>query len=43
MYKTLVRDDSCFTEVEQINELGVLAADISEILAYLGGFDYKWD
>lgn len=43
MYKTLVRDDSCYSDVEQINEMGVLAADIAEILAYLRGFDYKWD
>ena len=43
IYKTIVRDDSCYTDVEQINEISALIADIVEILSYLRGFDYKWD
>ena len=43
MYKTLVRDDSCYTDVEQINEIAALVADMAEMLSYLRGFDYKWD
>lgn len=43
IYKTLVRDDSCYSDVEQINEIGALVADLAEIAAYVRGFDYKWD
>jgi hypothetical protein len=43
LYKLMVRDDSCYTDREQINEIAALVADMSEIFAYLSGFDYKWD
>lgn len=39
----MVRDDSCYTDREQINEIAALVADMTEIYAYLSGFDYKWD
>jgi len=43
LYKLMVRDDSCYTDREQINEIAALVADMTELLSYLSGFDYKWD
>lgn len=43
IYKTLANDDTCYSQVEKINEYGVLAADLAEIISYLRGFDNKWD
>lgn len=43
MYKTIVRDDSCYTDREQINEIAALIADLAEMYSYVRGFDYKWD
>ena len=43
LFNLAMTDDSCFSDAEQIKEIGVAVNDIGEIASHLFGFDYKWD
>ena len=43
LIKMFIKDDSCYTDMEQMAEIYRLNADIGELAASLSGYDYKWD
>jgi len=42
-YKVWMKDDSCYTDRELMNEVYRSANDYGELMAYLYGVDVKWD
>lgn len=43
LFKLSTKDDSCYTDMEQMAELYRFNSDVGELAAAVSGFDYKWD
>jgi hypothetical protein len=43
LFKLMIVDDSCYTDMEAMAEIRRIMVDIGDISAQVYGFDYKWD
>jgi hypothetical protein len=43
LLKLVNHDDSCYSDLEQMEELYRISTDMGNIAAVVTGFDYKWD
>lgn len=43
LFKIMIKDDSCYSDMEQMAEIERIFADIGSLSSSTYGFDYKWD